>query len=213
MHLTCRWGHLRLRRAAEPRGHRRGHSLCRRWLGNLPCCEKISRGCISNTEMLGYGQCNDALRGHSLSTLQEDITIATSTCPSEKRVTAHAQQVYYVIAWFANITGNCNNVEPLGDFLPANDRRHQLLWYSVDVSGAWQQSCPPLLHVWSEIWPGDPLTSVWTTNITANCTAFGIKKVPGVITRSPITKNTEKLLDAKSAPCPSHPTLFRLVMP
>lgn len=103
MHLTCRWGRLRLRRAAEPRGRRRGRSLCHRWLGNLPCCQKISRGCFSNAEMLGYGQCNDALRGHSSSTLQEDITIATSTCLSEKRITAHAQQVH-TSSRFANIT-------------------------------------------------------------------------------------------------------------
>lgn len=75
--------------------------------------------------------------------------------------------------------------------------------------GAWQQSCSsPLVRVWSEIWPGDPLTSVWTTNITVTCTAISIKIVPGVITRSSITWKTKKMLDAQA----SHSSLFRLVM-
>lgn len=44
----------------------------------------ISRGYFSNGELLGYVLCYDAPRGHSSSTLQEDITIATSTRLGEK---------------------------------------------------------------------------------------------------------------------------------
>lgn len=67
-------------------------------------------------------RCKDALRGHSSSTLQEDITIATSTCLSERRLTAHAQQVHYVIASIANIRRDCHNLKLLGDFIRADDR-------------------------------------------------------------------------------------------
>lgn len=86
--------------------------------------------------MLGYGRCNDALRGHSSSTLQEDITIVTSTCLSERRLTAHAQQVHYVIASIANITRNCNNLQLLGDFIPADDRASLIIVISWRYFGA-----------------------------------------------------------------------------
>lgn len=68
---------------------------------------------------------------------------------------------------------------------------------------------PQLVRVWSEIWPGDPLTSAWTTNITANCTAFWIKSCYNTTIHH---VKTEKLLHAKSVSCASHPMLFRLLM-
>lgn len=74
----------------------------------------ISRGDFSNVELLDYVQCYDALRGHSSSTLQENITIATSTCLGEAEVSAHAQQLQDVIYRCANITENSKNVEVLG---------------------------------------------------------------------------------------------------
>lgn len=41
--LTCMSGHLRLKRAAELRVHRRGRSLSHHLLSSLPCCQRIRK--------------------------------------------------------------------------------------------------------------------------------------------------------------------------